>query len=339
MRINIVRKITHNWHIKLISLALAFILWVYVDSLKQKERFISVPVDVKNVPAGYMVSNDLPSSVKVILRGKESRLALIDEKNVVAFVDLDSSTKGETKRTVRVDRDQIPLGVTIKEVEPRVVDVLVELEEKKRVKVIPVIINEPPDGFYFEDALIEPEEVFIKGPESLVKDLHSVYTKDININNLTETTVREVELNIGDSRILPEEEPVVRVRIVIKEQYVLRKFSKEEILYRNLTEELEADIEGQPISVLLRIPRVIEKDFSQDRFVLYVDLKSISSPGEFDIPVLFETVVPNISRIRLEPDTVVVKVRVKTKKQAEKQVSRLKEKPIWKNHRLRYPIT
>jgi YbbR domain-containing protein len=317
MRINIVRKITYNWHIKLISLALAFILWVYVDSLKQKERFFSVSLEMKNVPEGYLVSNDLPPSVKVVLRGKESRLALVDEEKLRAYVDLEGSVKEETRKTVRVDRNLIPQGVSIKEVEPRIIDVQVEKVEEKRVSVIPVIINDPPEGYYFEDVQIEPEQLLVRGPESLLKNLSSVYTKDIDIGNLTETTLREVAVNIGDSKIMVEGQESVRVRIIVKEQYVLKRITKRKIFTRNLAEEFSAELENRPISLLLRIPRKLETVFSQDQCTLFIDLEEVRSPGMYQLPLIFETDLRDVSLMNMDPERIEVTVQMMAKKQAD----------------------
>jgi YbbR domain-containing protein len=317
MRINIVRKITYNWHIKLISLALAFILWVYVDSLKQKERFFSVSLEMKNVPEGYLVSNDLPPSVKVVLRGKESRLALVDEEKLRAYVDLDGSVKEEARRTVSVDRHLIPQGVSIKEVEPRIIDVKIEKVEEKRVSVIPVIVNDPPDGYYFEDVQIEPEQLVVRGPESLLKNLNSVYTRDIDIRNITETTLREVAVDIKDSKIMVEGPESVSVRIIVKEQYVLKRITKREVLPRNLAKEFSAQLENRPISLLLRIPRILERVFSQEQCTLFIDLEQIRSPGVYQLPLVFETDVSDVSLMNMDPERIEVKVQMMTKKQAE----------------------
>jgi len=312
MRFNILKKITYNWHIKLISLVLASILWVYVDSLRQTDRFISVPVEIKNIPAGYMVSNNLPSAVKIIMRGKESRLALLDENYVRAYVDLENSAGGDKRRTVRVDKNQIPQGVSIKEISPRFIDITVEKVEKKYVRVIPVITHEPPDGYIFEDVQIEPESVLIKGPESLMKNIDSVYTKDININNLTETTVKEVELDIRDGKILPENDSVVNVKIIIREQYVVKKVTKNEIIPLNLTENLTTEILGGSATVLLRLPKRIEKEFSADQFILYVDLEGINEPGVHTLPIVFETHRRDVFLIKIEPEAVDVELKTAT---------------------------
>lgn len=304
MRLNIFKKITHNWHIKILSLVLALILWIYVDSMQKRERFISVPVEVKNIPAEYIVSNGIPISVKVILKGKENRLALLDEKNVRAYVDLENSAKGEKMEIVRIDKNSIPQGISIKEINPRIINISIERIEKKLVQVMPVITHEPPDGYNFEDVITDPEEVLVKGPESLIKDIDTVYTKDIDIKSLTETTVKEVGLNIKDSRITLENDTAISVKIIIKEQYVVKRMYWNTIVLLNLNENFNAEIKDITVSVLLRIPKRIERVFSDEQYHLYVDCQNIDEPGNFHLPIIFETESKDITLIKTEPSSV-----------------------------------
>ena len=73
----IFKRIVQNWHIKLLSLVLAGILWIYVNSIQESERFLSVPIEVKNISENFLVSNELPEFVQLVLRGREEYLSLI----------------------------------------------------------------------------------------------------------------------------------------------------------------------------------------------------------------------------------------------------------------------
>ena len=280
MKLKLLKKFTFKWHIKLLSLALAFILWIYVDNLKETERFISIPLEMKNIPDGFMVSNGIPPSVKVIIKGKESKLALFDENIVNAFVDLENKTKNEQKTIVKIDHDSIPQGISIKEINPRIIDITIERIVKKLVSVIPVITAEPPYGYNFEDVQIDPEQVLVSGPDSILKSLDAIYSKDISIQSLTETTVVEVGLNIENSQIYLEDNKSVSVKIIIKEQFVVRRINKEEVGIINLDEAFHVHFEEVLISVLLKLPKRMEKDFNARDINLFVDCTSITKPGD-----------------------------------------------------------
>jgi YbbR domain-containing protein len=304
MKFKLLKKFTFKWHIKLLALALAFILWIYVDNLKETERFISIPLEMKNIPDGFMVSNGIPLTVKVIIKGKESKLSLFDENNVYAFVDLENKTKNEQKAIVKIDQDSVPQGISIKEINPRIIEINIERIVKKLVSVIPVITAEPPYGYNFEDVQMDPEQVFVSGPDSILKSLDAIYTKDINIQSLTETTVMEVGLNIENSQISLEDNNSVSVKIIIKEQFVVRRFKKDEVGILNLDEAFHVHFEEVLISVLLKLPKRMEKDFTARYINLFVDCTSITGPGDYNLPIIFESEKNDVTLINIEPQSI-----------------------------------
>ncbi len=311
MKTHILKKITYKWHIKLLSLGLAAMLWVYVDNLKEKERFVSVPVEVRNIPHGYMLSDGVPPSVKVILKGKESRLALLDETSIIGYIDLENSEKLSRREIMIVDKNSIPQGISVKEITPRIIDVSIERVEERSVMVIPVITGEPPFGYFFEDVIIDPEKVFVSGPESLIKTLESVYTKDISIKNLTETTVKEVGLDLPDEKISLDEEMVVSVKVIIKEQYVLKRIEKKEVLPQNLKEGYDAMIEDVTVSTLIKVPKRLERELSAESISIFVDCEEVDEAGTFTLPLGVNSMIRDITFLKTEPNTVTIAVKKK----------------------------
>lgn len=307
----ILKKITHNWHIKLIAVILAFILWLYVENLKEREYSLSVPLETRNIPADYIVSNEVPISVNVVLKGKESRLSLIDENVIIAYVDLKHDTEGGKRSIVRIDKNSVPPRISIKEINPRVVDISVEKMQEKLVRIIPVIIEEPPDGYVFQDVIVSPGHVPIQGPESKMNGIDSIYTEDIGIGNLTETTVKEVGINLPFTKISLVNNEVVRVKIVIIEKFVLKRIYGVQVVPINVGEDFNAKIGDAATSVLIKIPKRIERSISREKLGLYVDCVDIDEPGTFPLLIHFETDIDDISLIKIEPRSVDVIVEIK----------------------------
>jgi YbbR domain-containing protein len=308
MNLKILKSITHNWHIKLISIVLAGILWIYISSIQEKERFLSVPVKVMNVPRDYLVASELPEFVQLILRGRDEYLSLVNEEDIIAFIDLEMSTKLSMRKIVRIDKKGIPRGVLIKEITPRLIDIQVEKAQRKEVKVVPVIIAELPDGYEFEDVIIEPDSVEIQGPESLLDAIDSIYTKNINIRNLTETTVMETVVDTANEKISLVGEQSVNVKIVIREEFAVKRVSPIIIYPINVTEGLVPILSDQEISVLIKIPRRLEREFSDQHVYGFVDCINIEIPGEYILPVTFQSDIADIVLVKIEPQSALVRL-------------------------------
>jgi YbbR domain-containing protein len=307
--VKIFKRFVQNWHIKLLSLALAGILWIYVNSIQEAERFLTVPIEVRNVSENYLVSNELPEFVQLVLRGREEYLSLINEGEVTAYIDLEQNSLGETKKIVKVDRRGIPRGVSIKEITPRLVDVHLEKAFRKQVKVVPVIVADLPEGYSFVDFSVEPETVEVQGPESILRELSSVYTEEINIRNLTETTVIPAKLEITDDKLTLVGVESVDVKISIKEEFTMKRLNGVSIYPINLAVQFVAETAEQEVSVLLRIPLRLERDLSATQVYAYVDCGAITEPGEYDLPLSLESDVAGVTLVKMEPPSVEVRVK------------------------------
>lgn len=218
MKLKLLRKLTYNWHIKLISVVLASILWLYVRSLQEKERFISVPLEIRNIPSGYVVTGNLPQFVKLVLRGKGETFSLIEDSDVTAYIDLGNSIKHTSKLAIKVDRENIPGNISIKEISPRMVDVQISKIITKKVRVVPVIVSKPPRGYVVEDLMVEPEFVEIRGPESLLETLEVVQTEGIDISTISETITIDAKIGTLDERVEPVGNTNIMVSVKIKKE-------------------------------------------------------------------------------------------------------------------------
>ncbi|MGQ9616643.1 MAG: CdaR family protein [Spirochaetota bacterium] len=220
MKLKLLRKLTYNWHIKLISIVLASILWLYVRSLHEKERFISVPIEIRNIPSGYVVTEMVPQFAKLVLRGKEETFSLIEDSDIIAYVDLGNSIKHTSKLAIKVDGESIPGNISIKEINPRMVDVHISKIITKKVRVLPVIVSKPPQGYIVEELIVEPEFVEIRGPASLLEKFEVVQTEWIDISNFSESIRINAKISKLDERIEFVGDTNIAVSVKIKKEAV-----------------------------------------------------------------------------------------------------------------------
>jgi hypothetical protein len=136
-----------------------------------------------------------------------------------------------------------------------------------------------------------------------------VYTEEINIRNLTETTVIEAKLEIGGDKLTPVGVESVNVKISIKEEFTIKRVSGVLIYPINLAEEFVADTAGQEVSALIRIPRRLERDFSETQVYAYVDCGAITEPGKYDLPLILQSDVEGVTPVKIEPASIEVRVK------------------------------
>ncbi|RLE09506.1 hypothetical protein DRJ04_09850, partial [Candidatus Aerophobetes bacterium] len=161
-KLPIFNRLLYNWHVKLISLFIAFLLWMYVSGLQEQEKLITVKFEVRNLPERYVVSNNIPDTVNVVLKGREENFTLLDTSILTAYVDLEKKVFNDARFQIQIDRKNLPRSLKIKEINPRTIHLTLERVVRKNVEVVPVIVDNPPYGFVFSNVTVIPESVYVE---------------------------------------------------------------------------------------------------------------------------------------------------------------------------------
>lgn len=210
----------HNWHLKLVSIALAAVLWAEVARTPTSEISVSVALEYQNIPDLTEVfgdTGDRVDRVEVRLRGPSASLRTITAQDISLSIDMRNITAGQQK-VIPLSPEMVsaPFGVEVVRVVPARVRLTVEPVASKLVRIVPVRIGLPAEGFEVEMILPMPETVRIEGPASRVLPLKDITTTPINVSGRDKTFSENVELDILDPMIrVPSPTPVnVEIRIL-----------------------------------------------------------------------------------------------------------------------------
>ena len=90
--------VRHNRGLKLVSFLLAFFLWFSINlSERDAERVVELPVTIRRLQAGLIVTNLPPKPIKMRLRGPRTILEGVDEHKVRLVPDLSSATPSDVR--------------------------------------------------------------------------------------------------------------------------------------------------------------------------------------------------------------------------------------------------
>lgn len=212
-----VRKIVlENWGIKLVSLALAVILWFFVTSKGKMEISLTVPIELQNIPAGMAVVGDVVRYLEVRIQGQERLMRDITAgKRVVCVLDLGLTRPGEN--TLRISPDDIrrPSGVAVTHLSPYEIRVMLEPLLKKTVRLRPELHGNPASGYRIAEVSVSPPHVTAEGPAGVMRPLALLRTMPIDVQGAKDDITVE-------PRIDTEGKPIklldknVSIRITVK---------------------------------------------------------------------------------------------------------------------------
>lgn len=180
---NILRN---NMSIKLISILVAVLLWMYVIS-EQNPYIIhiyrDVPVKLNNLDTANFAIKEEEAGFKVSVRvrGRRATISELAKSEIKAEVNLRGRMEGENLIPVAVT---VPDNVELLDINPPEIMVTLEPIIEKQIPITVRLGGTPADGFAAMDPSAKPGEAVLKGARSVVESVKSAFVSvDISGKN------------------------------------------------------------------------------------------------------------------------------------------------------------
>ncbi len=187
---NLIKK---NFWLKLFSLIFAVIIWAYVVGGTKRDAVYTAGLAIEHLPKGYAVSNTLPVKIHLKLRG--SRIALMKLNKKIIF-KINGYSLLAKKNTIILGSAylNLPNGIKIIKIRPRIVPIIISRIITKYVKVLPVTVGTLPNGYVLKSMGVFPQYVMVRGPRDIVDHLSVITTMKINLDNIGKNKLLTVSL-------------------------------------------------------------------------------------------------------------------------------------------------
>ncbi|HEX3745524.1 MAG TPA: hypothetical protein VHW09_16385 [Bryobacteraceae bacterium] len=196
----LLRLVISNPGWKLLSLAIAVVVWVVVANEPELSTFATAGIEYKNLPDSLEISSDPVSTVKLELRGPSGQLRA-DSGGAGPEVILDMSDVRAGDRTFAIGDGNVKLvrGVHLVRAIPSEVRFRFERRAERTVKVSPRFRDR--DGYEVTDFSVKPESVAVAGPATHVARVDTALTDQVNVPAAAGTFQYPVNTFIDDPYI------------------------------------------------------------------------------------------------------------------------------------------
>jgi YbbR domain-containing protein len=131
-----VNALTRHWELKLLALAFAVALWLFVMTSEKSDMILSASIEVGGLAPGLVVAGEQPETVDVQLHGLRVSLARLVPDQLRARLDLAGAGPGEVTVRVLPEHITVPRGITVLRINPsRIRLVLSEAPPPRRAPV------------------------------------------------------------------------------------------------------------------------------------------------------------------------------------------------------------
>lgn len=233
LRSRLWHAVAHNLGLKIVSLAVAVAVWAWVQGSQEVEVRTRAVVSWE-LPEELVSVDPLRKSLVVTVRGSQGRARTVKRGAMSMEVDLTEAEAGPLSVDFNELRiDGVPNGLEVVQLSPPALDLTLEAPLTRRVKVKPLVMGEPAEGYRRASVEVEPDTVEIRGPESLVRGITEVPTDIIDISGATEPRTTAVPLAIKERTVAPVGGRSVQVRVEVEAEVATRRFEEVPVLVRD----------------------------------------------------------------------------------------------------------
>lgn len=275
-------------------------IYFVMDAIVEKQ--VPVAVEFMGQPqTQYKVLEPVIEPEMITVKGPSQMIAEVT--HALARVDVAGKDKDfqsvVTYSVVNGSREEV-LGISHA---PATVRVSAGVQLTKEVEIEAILSGTLLDGYALSRIVLEPETLLIQGDPDRVSLMDTIETMPIDIDLLSQTTEREVALNLSNG-VQPAngDRVVARIEIEPLEEAVV-EIQSERVEFYQVSEGLRAFTNPHSISVTLQAPQSVINSLDQRDLRLYVNLQDLT-PGVYKIPIqgvlLVEGEIVNLSPSEME---------------------------------------
>jgi len=207
---------TQNIGWKLLSLALAVLVWISVASEPELAAFISVPVEYKNLSPAVEINSDVVETVDLEVRGPSEALRLSEApRRAAVILDMADVEPGQHTFTIDSGDVRLPRGVQLVRAIPSQIRMTFEPGATRSVPVEVRFAEGLPRDLQVVEATVEPSALAITGPASRVVHVASVRTNPLTLKPEAGTNRYRLEAYVNDARVRFQDPPQVTVKVTV----------------------------------------------------------------------------------------------------------------------------
>lgn len=276
-----------NWAAKLVSIAVAVLLYFSYQILSLDTKSFSVSLQVRESGV-FSLSDDPPSFVRVTVRGKAEQIAAVRKSNIKAYVDASTVVnEGVAYLPVKLALADYftlidPLDVQVK---PHMLSLAFEASDSKIVPIKPLFSDAVPQGYEVRSWKITPANVKVSGPKSAISALEYVYSEALSLSGKKASFSSPLKIGTVAERLTVEKPAKIVIAVDIGTQSAQRTFTDVSVKPLNLASSLVIVHPLKTVNLVLSGNKTELDSFTLSEQAVQADFTDVDKPGTYTVPL------------------------------------------------------
>jgi YbbR domain-containing protein len=292
--------------LKLMSVAVAVLLWLIVAGGETVERSVRVPLELQQFPLGLELQGEAPTFVDVRMRGPSGTIGRMLPGDAAAVLNLSDAAPGRRLLQLTQDQVRVPFGVEVVQIVPATIAMVFEPSDTRIVPVVPVVEGDPAEGYVVGTVAPDPQAVEITGPATSVARVTEAMTETISVAGARARIAQTVAIGFVDPAVRLKTPGLASVVVELVPGPRERTVYDRPVKLRSLPPDLSAEVVPATVDVVLQSNRAGLGAADPDAVTALVDVSTLGV-GEHALTVQVDT--PGLS-VAAHPNPQVVKVLI-----------------------------
>jgi YbbR domain-containing protein len=305
----LIAKALENWPAKVISLALALVLFVFhrISTLETRSFFTPIVIEYLD---GMMPASPYPQIIRVSLRGEANIIYSVMDGDIETFVDMGRFyAPGTYIVPVQWRKIGTAQGVELLQISVDPPEITFTLDHKIS-KFVPLYANfrgQVEAGFNMTSFVLNPSYIIIDGPAEIMSNISGLNTEFIDLDGRRSNFSMAVNILQREPLVIIRGTGTSEFSGIISPIIPARDIPNIPIAITGVREGFSAQLEIRAASIHLEGDNLDEvNSFIPPLDFLRVDCSGISEPGTYILRVLVGE-AENIN-FRTEPREVTVRI-------------------------------
>jgi YbbR domain-containing protein len=300
--------LSKHWVLKLLSLIIGASLWFSVVGEDRVDMTVTIPLELRNLPANLVIANQYRKDIEVVLSGSRRLIQEMRQQNISRPIDLGKAEPGTMVIKNDAESISLPHGIMVQRVQPANITLLVDRLTRKDFPITPITKGKPAAGFILESLTFTPRQISVTGPQTILEKEESLKTAVINLEGVDSSSTFQVHLDLNEALLKLIGETVIEAKLTLKEIMVRKTVraipinSKEAgvpVRFSPPTVTVEAEIPEQIVRTTSELATLFQASVnaSADKADQEVQIlvNGINMPGH--APIVILKIIPDKARI------------------------------------------
>ncbi len=190
-------------------------IWFSFSKGMETLSTFEVPVEYINPEQKMEIISSTVSNVKLLLSGSRPLIDSIKPEQLKIKLNLSQSVVGMNRLTLSKKNIILPPGIQLKSIEPAKLDVTLDAIIEKELPIQPNWIGKLPKGMIMKEANASPQTVHVVGGGGLLKNMSTIFTEQIPLDNITESGTVSAELILSPQSLKLKHSKKIQIKYVI----------------------------------------------------------------------------------------------------------------------------